>query len=376
MVALMAVAAVNVRGSFTGPVAWSPDGYYYQAKVVQLEEGLNSQDALTRVMNEPAGRAAQAAERASHVVPRLSDPAWLRYCLPVFQNRWFVPVLAYLITPFSGERSLELVTLAGYLLCGPLLFVMLRQRASVLSSLVATIAALLIPPMTLAAEHPLTDTWGLLLEVAAVAVAFRVLQGPRAWRWLCLWTVLLAALALTREVNVVLILAAFCAAVFVRNRRSLWLAATGAVTALPSLLLSGFPFRAQIAFTIDGFQIPRDDSWSYIASHIPGAIAGELDADVLSPIMHADLATTGAVVLLAVGPAVAVWTSFRRRDPCAGFLLGLVVAGLLYLASSPGPSSLRLALVLLPAASLGFAMTLDSWRSWMSAAARPAARLR
>jgi hypothetical protein len=53
---------------------------------------------------------------------------WMNYASAFFRRRWVVPLLAAAAFPPLHERSLYIVTILGFLLTAPLLYLLLRQR--------------------------------------------------------------------------------------------------------------------------------------------------------------------------------------------------------------------------------------------------------
>ena len=85
----------------------------------------------------------------------------------------------------------------GYLLIGPLLFLLLRVRFSELASFVVAAACILLPPVI---EHSTlrgVDSWGLALTIASLL--FLALAVTRGLRWLPAFVVAIALLSITRD---------------------------------------------------------------------------------------------------------------------------------------------------------------------------------
>ena len=100
-------------------------------------------------------------------------------------------------------------------------------------------AAALLPPLTTHASFPLTDSWGLALEITALAAA--VLAFDRGLGWLPLWIGAIALLAFTRDSSWIPILAVGWCALRYRSRVPVTLFATGIAAALPALLIFSTP---------------------------------------------------------------------------------------------------------------------------------------
>ncbi len=118
------VAIVVTAGSWGATTRWHPDSLFYEARLLEVQ-GVEAQVALDRVLSGPL------AEGVSAVV---QDPEWVEYNRDFYRRRWIVPALGAVVEPAFGTDSLQLVSLIGYALIGPLLFLLLRRRFGVLVS--------------------------------------------------------------------------------------------------------------------------------------------------------------------------------------------------------------------------------------------------
>src|SRR5690349_23417266 len=223
---LLVVALVAVAPRLSGPVRWTPDGLFYQAHVYELQ-GQGESAALHREFTS------EAARRITRPDGRVGNPTWVRYSAQFYQRRWLVPLLAAAIYPAAGDRSLLYVSIAGYVAAGLLLFAFLRTRFSDWISLVVALVCLLLPPMRTFAGFPLTDSWGLALEIGALMAALLALERGR--RWIVVWTLTMLALSFTRDSTVIPIVAVGWIALVTRTRRSAALLVTGIAAALPAM---------------------------------------------------------------------------------------------------------------------------------------------
>ena len=238
------------------------DALFYIAQKHQLE-GASERDALDRVFSSKEARNTAAVEDEG-VAPRVLDPAWQDYSKQFYERRWLVPALASGLDPLVGaDLSFEVSSLIAYMLLGPLLFLLLRLRFPPGTCAAVALACLLLPPVRKWMVGVNVDAWGLVLLVAAVLSLMLVRE--RGLRWLAAWIPAMAALSLTRDATLVAACAALALLVFEWRRpeprvRNAWLVASGAAAAAPALLLGGAPVRENIAYIIDGYRIPADDS--------------------------------------------------------------------------------------------------------------------
>jgi hypothetical protein len=297
-----------------------------------------------------------------------------------------------------GDRSLQATSLLGYVLVAPLLYLLLRRRFGVRASLAVAAGAALLPPLREWSFHPLTDSWGLALEVACLLAA--VLALDRGPRWLMAWVACVVALSLTRDATVVVVLAAAWVALAERTRTAVALAVSGALAAAPVPLLFGAPVGGTVgAAAADAgrywdraVEAIRVDVTSQVfgGEHRLTAIAFGL-AVVLSLVAFpASFARARRIALCACGAQIAVTLvaaallDVRRVEPAHQLPVGLVlIAGLAllllgarddpffrlhragalacvaYLALYPVASGFRLELAFVPFVAVGIARALE-----------------
>src|SRR5689334_16770673 len=293
-VLLVVVALVAVAPRLAGPVRWTPDGLFYETHVFEIQ-GQGESAALHREFTS------EAARRITRPDGRVGNPNWVRYSAQFYRRRWLVPLLAAGIYPAAGERSLLYVSVGGYVAVGLLLFAFLRTRFSDRVSLFVALACLLLPPVRTFAGLPLTDTWGLALEIGALMAALLALERGRLW--IAIWTLTMLALSFTRDSTVVPIVAVAWVALITRTRRSAALLVTGIAAAVPAMTVCGAPVVRQLSYVIQGFHSPTVVSWSYVISHYPASLGSVLRQDAYYPITLSYTAVwylIGAALLLAV----------------------------------------------------------------------------
>jgi len=347
LLVLVAVLAVGPR--LAGPIRWTPDGLFYQAHVLEIQ-GRGESAALHREFTTDAAR------RIERPDGRVGNPKWVSYSAQFYRRRWLVPLMAAAIYPAAGDRSLLYVSIAGYVAAGLLLFALLRTRFSDLVSLLVALACLLLPPMRTFAGAPLTDTWGLALEIGALLAALLALE--RGHRWIAVWTLTMLALSFTRDSTVIPLVAVGWIVLVTRTRRSAAVLVTGVAASVPALTLFGAPLVRQLAYVIQGFHIPTVVSWSYVISHYPAGLWSVVRQDAYYP---QTLSYTPVWYLIGAALLVAVAYMFiagPRRDPF--FMLaraGLVGAAML-IAISINYTGMRLELVFIPGVAAGVAFAL------------------
>ena len=145
----------------------------------------------------------------------------------------------------------------------------MRFRVAIAAG-VAT-ATVFLPPLTNHVSYPLTDSWGLALEIVAIGAALLALD--RGLHWLPLWVGAIALLAFTRDSTWIPVLAVGWVAFRYRSRVALVLFVTGLAAALPALLLFKAPVRDLLALLVNDSESRADTSWGFILSHYPQARA-------------------------------------------------------------------------------------------------------
>jgi hypothetical protein len=397
---VLVIALASAREAWPGTVNWTPDGLFYQARVLQIR-GETQQQALHHTID---GRPMQ--ELVNLEFPNLHDllpfqnPGFVRYAALSTHRRVLVPGLAAAIYPRFGLRSLQIVSLAGYVLACLVLFALLRRRFGPVTSTLVASGCALLAPFRFWSFHPLTDSWGIALEALCLLAAVLVLErGPR---WLPAWVAAVAALSLTRDAAVVVVGGAALLALVERRRRPLWLALSGVAAALPAPLLFGSQAgdAAKYAVSHAGWwsNLRRTASADFrvdtFASHqrvVGLAIVIALAVLVLGPRLRIDARLRRFVIASGLVPAAVLlagvafwWVRFRGGPQVpAGllFLAGLAllwlplgpadalvrlarassVACALYLALWPTPTGFRLELAFLPMVAVGLARALERW---------------
>ena len=108
-----------------------------------------------------------------------------------------MPVVAAALDPWLGVRGLKAASLLGYVLLAPFLYLLVRLWFPPLPAGVATGVALLLEPLRVWSASPLTDSWGLALQCAALSAGCLVLA--RGARWLPAWAAAVLLLGFTRD---------------------------------------------------------------------------------------------------------------------------------------------------------------------------------
>ncbi|HEX2505585.1 MAG TPA: hypothetical protein VHK22_05195 [Gaiellaceae bacterium] len=347
-VALGGVSFLAVHGSLERPVRWTPDGLFYQARVLELR-GATNEAAFRTAFEGPIA----ARLRVVHA-ERSGNPEWVDYNERFFERRIAVPLGAAAIEPVAGERSLLYVSLAGYVVAVLAIFGLLLTRFSLPVAGLAALVTALLPALTDNAPLPQTDMWGLALLATALLAALLTLE--RSLRWLALWVPAIFVLAFTRDSTWVAILAlAWCAWRW-RSRTALVLVLTGVAAAVPAALLYPVPLRELLAFAVNGTDPAPGFSWSDIARLYPDALLDKLRSDagfVRRGQWYSGLYLAGGIALLFV------LAHGRAGDRPLLLLRATVFSGILYLLTVPLFSAFRLELVLVPAAAFGFGLAAE-----------------
>jgi hypothetical protein len=303
-----------------------------------------------------------------------------------------------------GDRSILTMSLVSYVALGAALFFLLRRRFADATSLIVSLAALLLPPVSYWAGFPLTDLPALLLLTAALLAALVAVERGRLW--IGAWALTMLLYGFTRESAFVAALAACWLAARTRTRRAVVVALTGIVAVLPAPILFGAAIRTTLAFAFSGNDIPRDDSWSYVADRYWPYLRWLLDNDIPSRARPAGaIAIWLVAILLLVHPQRPRWRHARdvvlaaallvftllllgsalgvvadssiptglvlvlgivllvpisgRDDPYVELMRGAALAGVAFVLVNPQWTAFRYELVLIPPAAAGFASALD-----------------
>ena len=157
-----------------------------------------------------------------------------------------MPLLAAALDPIFGARSLEEVSLIGWALVSPLLYVLLRRRFARELSVVASVFCAVLPPLLTYGHWPLTDSWGLSLLTAGLLVALLVRDS--GLRWLPVWVAVVLALSFTRDLSVVLVIVTGWLAFREWSRRMALVTVSAVLASLPAPLLFSTPIRDNLAY--------------------------------------------------------------------------------------------------------------------------------
>jgi hypothetical protein len=255
-------------------------------------------------------------------------------------------LLAAAVYPLFGTRSLDLVSIVGYLVAAVALYALARLRFGPLPSAVAATVATLLPQYRTAALAPLTDSWGIALEAVCVVLAVHFCRNGRRMHAV-LFAIAIAALAFTRDNAAVVALALL--AVGVRSRRALVLGAVAAVAAAIPSLTFGTHYAVLLAYTLAQSHIPPSTSFSWSLDHYDDGLRALLHG-LDSPRRFGIPPVTGIGLLVGLVGLFAL----RRGGLAWWVLVASVAAGIAFMLSLP-QEGYRIALVLLPAATAGFA---------------------
>jgi Na+-translocating ferredoxin:NAD+ oxidoreductase RnfA subunit len=205
---------------------------------------------------------------------------------------------------------------------------------------------LVLPPLRNWAIYPLTDTWGAALLAAGLLAGLSVVEHGA--KRLPLWILVVAALAFTRDIAFILVVAALTLLVFTRTRRAALLTGTGILAALPApLFLGGVPVRQLLAYVFNDINVPKDDSWGAVLRGYGPDVRHMLDG--YANYVPGHLAVTAvfvagvAMLLLARG----------RRDPLLLLARGAALGYAAFLVIAPTFSAFRYEIALIPMVAVG-----------------------
>ena len=345
---LVALGASLSMSALRGPVLWTPDGLHYESMLLQVR-GASERDAIREAFTGPIASRLEAADTSRR---RLRDLDLVQSTHRFYEHRRLLPVLGAAIYPVLGERSLQAISILAYIAIGPVLYLLLRRRASWWAAVGVAAFVILLPPVRLWSFFPLTDSAGLLLMLVAGIAATSVLQGRP--RWLALWCVALAGLSFTRETFVACLVAVGILSLG-GWRRSSQLLVTGVASVVPALLLYDVPTRYYMDCTLNLSDCSEGNGWSHVLSGYPGSLGRMLVNDAV------EHTTVTAWVLIG---AFLLFRSADRGDAYFAFWRGAFVGGLVVLALLPNSTDFRLEFVLLPSAAVGTAAYLTS-KPWV-----------
>jgi hypothetical protein len=361
----LALAALAVSASaLSDPVRWTPDGLFYQARSLELR-GVDRDTALKRTFEGPLG-----AELRRRDPARSGDPDWVAYNAQFYERRIAVPLLAGALDPVAGDRAILDISVAGYVATILALFGLLLMRFRLPIAAAVALATIALPALSHHSGFPLTDSWGVALETAALAAGLLVLErGPR---WLVAWVAAILVLSFTRDTMWIPIAGAAGVALYVRSRASVAMLGSGVAAALPVVLLFPVPLRELLAMMLNGIQPAPDASWGFIADRYPGALADFLQAD--GGYVRDGAWYSAAYLLVGLG-LLFLLTLRRRQAPGDAFLLAAALAAVAFVLALPVFSAFRLELVCLPMAAFGLAHGLEWAEAWATRRMRARARV-
>jgi hypothetical protein len=345
-----ALAIASVWDTAEDPVVWTPDALYYQARLLEIR-GADHDTAFDRTFEGPL-----SAELRARDPEHTGNPAWVEYNEPFYERRVAFPLAGAALYETAGNRSLLYLSLAGYVATILALFGLLLLRFRVATASVVTLATIVLPPLTNHSSYPLTDSWGLALEIVALGAAILALE--RGLRWLPPWIAAIGILAFTRDSTWIPVLAVGFCAIRYRSRVPVTLFATGLAAALPALLLYRAPVRDLLALLVNDSEPSSDTSWSFILRHYPGALVDLVRANV-GFLRRGEWYTALYLVGGVLSLFVLVWRRPAVRTQATTLLSAAAVLGLLYVLAAPVYSAFRLELVFVPMAAYGLALAAE-----------------
>jgi hypothetical protein len=347
-VVLAAAALVAVAGTLNAPVRWTPDGLFYQARSLEIR-GVDRDEALDRTFQGSLG-----SELRTRDPLRSGNPAWVRYNAQFYERRVAVPAAAAALDPVAGDRAILDLSIAGYVAAVLAIFWLLLLRFPLPIAAAVTLATVFLPALTHHSSFPLTDSWGLALETAALASAVLVLERGR--RWLIPWTLAILVLSLTRDSSWIPIAGAAWLTFRLRSRDAASLLGTGLAAAAPVALLFSMPMKELLAMMLNQFRPVPDASWGFVIEHYPRAFGELVSAD-------GGFVRDGAwysFAYFAVGLTVLFLLGRGARDDAPMVLMRAgAIAGMLSVLAIPIFSAFRLELVCVPMTAFGLAMAAD-----------------
>jgi hypothetical protein len=345
---LVAIGTSLSLQAWRTPVSWTPDGLHYQSAVLQAR-GWSEREAIHEAFTGPTASRLFVSEESKE---RLRDLELVQSTERFYERRRLLPWVGAAIYPVLGDRSLQALSILAYIAIGPVLYLVLRRRATWWTSGAVAAFVILTQPVRTWSFLPLTDSAGLLLLLVAGVAAASVLEDRP--RWLVVWCLALAGLSFTREIYVACLVAA--ATAVVRNmRRSLLLLATGVAAVVPALVLYDVPMRYFMDCTFNLSVCSEENGWSHVLSGYPGSLWRMLVNDARSHTL---------MTAWVIGGALLLFLRTSRDDVYFIYWRGAFLGGLIILALLPNATDFRLEFVLIPSAAVGTAAYLssDSWR--------------
>ena len=352
--ALAAVALLSMSDTLSNPVRWTPDALFYQARTLELQ-GTPHEKSLTEAFQGPLG------DNLRRIDPsRSGNPDWVSYNAQFYERRLTVPAAAAALEPVAGDRAILDVSVAGYVAAILAIFGLLLLRFRLPVAAAVALATVALPALSHHASFPLTDSWGLALQTAAIAAGVLALERGR--RWVIAWAAAVLLLAFTRDSALVLVVAAAWLTFTQRSKVSAWMLGTAGAAAVAVVALFPMPMRELIAMMLNDAQPDPSASWGSILGQYPSAITDLLQADggyVRDGAWFTALyliAGLGLLFLLARGP---------NATPVTTLLKAAALAGAAYVVAVPIFSAFRLELVLVPMAAFGLGLGVE----WIAARA-------
>lgn len=333
---------------------WKPDSLFYEAQLLRVQ-GTPKDEALRKVFNGPLA-APRVAEELRDTPPArrtVASPQWVAYSSRFYERRWVVPALGAAIEPLLGDDALRAVSFAGYVLAGLLIYALLALRFHGWIAAIVSLGVLALGPLRYWSLLPLTDSFGVALEAAALATAVLALRRPKPW--LAVFALTMLTLSFTRDATLVVVAGLAWVAVRERSRRAAVTLVTGIVASLPAPLLFGAPTREIMAYTLNQFRPPAHSTWAFIRSRYVDGEKGLVKDDLTYLVHHP------YVGLFAIGGIVALY-AVRNDDLSTKLLRGAVVGAVALLLVAPNFTALRLELPFVPLAAYGVALALDAVR--------------
>jgi len=340
------------------------DGLFYEVQAKELQ-GESHDEAMHEVFASEEARETAAIEDRPSGAYRVLNPEWQDFSAQFYERRWLVPGMAIAVGAVTGEgvpTALKTVSMLGYALIGAVLFLLLRRRFSTSVSILGALGCMLLPPMYRWSFGQFVDSWGVLLE--SLGLLGLVLVSDRGLRWLPLWIGAMLTLSITRDATMILGLAAAWLTVMQLSkigdvRRNAWILGSGALAALPALLLGGAPVRDNLAYILAGYNVPHDTSWSHILSGYPRQLWATIEGNLTYPLERGP----GGLLLygvVAVSLAAIALVMFRRPRGDAFWLAshGAVAGCVVLLLVANNPQGYRLELVFVPVIATGFALAM------------------
>jgi hypothetical protein len=351
---LTLIAVVAVSPALGEGVKWTPDSLFYQAQMYELR-GESQSTALHRAFSTPAAAA------LSHTALRgRTSWAWITYSAPFYRRRWVMPAIAAALYPLAGTRSLLYASMLGYVAFALLVYALLRRRFGHRVSLVTAAICTLLVPVRTSGIYPLSDSWGLALETAALLAA--ILGLERGGAWIALWVLSMLALSLARDATVVLVLGAAWWWLRTRTPRAAVVALTGLLSSIPAPALFRAPVVQQLSWELDGFHIPHPAGWSVVVHHLPLAFASVVRDDLKYPTTLALPYLVYAAAVVIVAAVIYMIRTAPHDDPFYVLARVAIVGGVLTMALSASYTSLRVELIFVPVVAISLAMTIDRFR--------------